>query len=87
MATVEGGIRASLTLSESSGSAVYDQTHEFEHGETVSLTDQFEPGRDYQFVVTIEEEPIFDRPIYHYESYELAIPSASTVEVVKHAEA
>lgn len=85
--TADVDIEALLTLIElEESTVVYERIHEVESVGTVSLDDQFEPGEDYRFVVTVDGERIFDRLISHYEAYELAIHSLSTVEVVTHVE-
>lgn len=79
-------VRATLTLSEYTedreiSTVVYQQTHEFESNDRVTLHEHFECGQDYWFEVVVEEEAIFERHIWSYEALRLEIQSPTVVEI------
>lgn len=64
----------------------YNRTQTFNRGDKVSLDEHFTRGTDYQFVLSIDNDVRFDRPIYSYEGYALVIRSRDSVEIEEHAE-
>ena len=66
---------------------VYEERREYTNGETVDLSQEFDPDTDYRFTISnLGGEPIFDLKIYDYEGYELAVVSENEVEIVNHEE-
>ena len=66
---------------------VLDRRQTFSLGDEADLDEHFETGRPYRFVLEIEGETRFDRTIHDHEGYQLAIRSATEVEVTGHVEA
>lgn len=64
----------------------YNETKTVERGDTIRLDSHFEPDADYRFSIDIDGTTVFERNIYSYESYKLAIRSKTTVDITEHAE-
>jgi len=65
---------------------VYDERHEFDRADQLTIDDAFDRGRDYEVRVFVGGEKQFERPVYSYESYVLRIADGE-VTVESHGEA
>lgn len=84
---VDSTVNVNMKLVDlSTDDEVYNRTHTFDRRDEVSLDDHFERGANYQFVLSIDNDVLFDRPIYSYEGYALVIRSRHSVEIMEHAE-
>lgn len=64
----------------------YDRTHTFGRLDEVTLDRHFTPGTDYRFELRIDDTVVFERIIYSYEGYVLAIRSREEVDIVEYVE-
>ncbi len=86
-------IRASVALqatiiltNKKTKNKVYAKQQSVVAGKEVILDKYFSSGVDYRLVIEVNENRIFDRLIFSYESYILSIQSEESVNIVEHVE-
>lgn len=81
-------VTATLTLERlTDNEVIFQESKEYADGESVNLTDQFEPNTDYRFSISnADGKTIWDREIGDYEGYVLEVKSKTKVEIESHTE-
>lgn len=84
----ETSMEAELTLKRlSDDEVVYEETRAYQKYDTVNLSGNFEADTDYKFAIFNESgEKIFERTVYDYEGYTIAVLSEDEAEVESHVE-
>lgn len=87
LSVVDGPLNVTMKLVDlSTDDEVYNRTLTFERREKVSLDDHFAQEANYQFVLSIDNNVVFEREIYDYEGYDLVIRSRDSVDIESHWE-
>lgn len=84
----ETSLEAKLTLKRlSDDEVVYEEKRPYQKSDTVNLSGNFEADTDYEFTISNESgEKIFERTVYDYEGYTIAVLSKDEAEVESHEE-